>query len=176
MYAIPLSAYKHNHYINTLLKFPHVKHQTLEIKLYFSPKKTQQQQKQCHLHTRTQIYINYHNLWGISCGDHRHWDLGYELGTACKQKKKLSIYKYKYTIITLRHRIESNCERKSKVREKWKIGEEGEAHCFRSSRSKISDLSDTNDAISILLPPQTLALSTVVLASKKNKQFFFVFF
>ena len=52
---------------------------------------------------------------------------------------------------------------------------EGEAHCFRSSRSKISDLSDTNDAISILLPPQTLALSTVVLASKEDKQFFLFF-
>ena len=59
MYAISLSAYKHNHYINTLLKFPHIKHQTLEIKLYFSPKKKQQQQqKQCHnTHTHTHIYI-----------------------------------------------------------------------------------------------------------------------
>ena len=59
MYAISLSAYKHNHYINTLLKFPHIKHQTLEIKLYFSPKKKQQQQqKQCHnTHTHTYILI-----------------------------------------------------------------------------------------------------------------------
>ena len=98
-----------------------------------------------------------------------------DMSLVLPEKKKISIYKYKYTIITLRHRIESNCERESKVKEKWKIGEEGEAHCFRSSRSKISDLSDTNDAISILLPPQTLALSTVVLASKEDKQFFLIF-
>ena len=107
MYAISLSAYKHNHYINTLLKFPHIKHQTLEIKLYFSPKKNNSNNKSNAItHTHTHIYINYHNLWGISCGDHRHWDLGYELGTAWKKKKKISIYKYKYTIITQRHRIE----------------------------------------------------------------------